>query len=115
MPHDINIMFLQDFFVLQKQRISMEGLIPYLIHAIKKDHKPQHQTYRSMSVGSSRSYRPLMMGQEGSSSVQGSSHRRTRSDYNPPVIMDMFDQRSSGFGQEFVNKESSSQNIARKT
>ncbi|XP_010507845.1 PREDICTED: uncharacterized protein LOC104784511 [Camelina sativa] len=93
----------------------MEGLIPYLIHAIKKDHKRDHQMYRSMFVGSSRSYRPLMMGQEGSSSVQGSSHRRTKSEYNPPVIMDMFDQRSSGFGQNFVNKDSSSQDIATKT
>lgn len=98
----------------------MEGLIPYLIHAIKKDHKPQHQMYRSMSVGSSHSHRPLMMGQEGSSSLQGSSHRRTRSEYKPPVIMDMFDQRSSGFGQDFVsdfgNKDSSSssQKIATK-
>lgn len=93
----------------------MEGLIPYLIHAIKKDHKPQNQMYRSMSVGSSHNYRPLMMGQEGSSSLQGSSHRRTRSEYKPPVIMDMFDQRSSGFGQDFGNKySSSSQNIATK-
>jgi beta-D-xylosidase 4 len=56
-----------------------------------------------------------MMGQDGSSSMQGSSHRRTRSDYNPHVIMDKFDQRSSGFGQEFVNKDSSSQKIATKT
>ncbi|XP_010487907.1 PREDICTED: uncharacterized protein LOC104765832 [Camelina sativa] len=93
----------------------MEGLIPYLIHAIKKDHNRAHQMYRSMSVGSSRSYRPLMMGQEGSSSVQGSSHRRTKSEYNPPVIMDMSDQRSSGFGQKNVNKDSSSQDIATKT
>ncbi|EOA33039.1 hypothetical protein CARUB_v10016371mg [Capsella rubella] len=93
----------------------MEGLIPYLIHAIKKDHNRDHQMYRSMSVGSSRSYRPLMMGQEGSSSAQGSSHRRTRSEYNPPVIMDMFDQRSSGFGQKIVDKDSSFPNIATKT
>ncbi|CAF2077632.1 hypothetical protein Bca4012_090273 [Brassica carinata] len=93
----------------------MEGLIPYLIHAIKKDHKPQDQGYRSLSVGSSRGYRPLMMGQEGSSSFQGSSHRRTRSEYKPPVIMDMFDQTSSsGFGQDSVNEDSSSQDIATK-
>ncbi|KAG2315931.1 hypothetical protein Bca4012_066773 [Brassica carinata] len=85
----------------------MEGLIPYLIHAIKKH---QHQRYRSMSIGSSRSYQPLMMGQEGS------SHRRTGSEYWPPEIMDMFDQNSSGFGQESVNKDSSStQNIATKS
>lgn len=92
----------------------MEGLIPYLLHAIKKDHKPEHKSYRSMSVGSSRSYRPLMMGQEGSSSFQGSSHRRTRSDYKPPEVMDMFDQRSSSLGQDFVKKDSSSQTIATK-
>ncbi|KAG2306282.1 hypothetical protein Bca4012_084681 [Brassica carinata] len=75
----------------------MEGLIPYLIHAIKRHHKPQHQMYRLMSVGSS----------QGSSSFQGSSHKQ-------PVIMDMFDQKSSGFGQDSVNKYSSTQNIATK-
>lgn len=90
----------------------MEGLIPYLIHAIKKDHKPQDQGYRSLSVGSSRGYRPLMMGQEGASSYQGSSHRRTRSEYTPPVIMDMFDHTLC---QDSVNKDSSAQNIATKT
>ena len=68
-----------------------------------------------MSEGSSHSYRPLMMGQEGASSYQGSSHRRTRSEYKPPVIMDMFDQTSSsGFGQDSVNEDSSSQDIATK-
>ncbi|CAH8328965.1 unnamed protein product [Eruca vesicaria subsp. sativa] len=89
----------------------MEGLIPYLIHAIKRNHKPQHQTYRLMSIGSSHSYGPLMMGQEGSS-LQGSSHRPTRSEYKPPVVMDMFDQTLSGFCQDSVNKDSFSQNIA---
>ncbi|CAN8258751.1 unnamed protein product [Cochlearia groenlandica] len=93
----------------------MEGLIPYLIHAIKKDNMPQHKMYRSISEGSSRSYRPLMMGQEASSSssFQGSSHRRTRSDteYKPPVITVMSDQNrsSSGLGQDY-----SSQNIVTK-
>lgn len=90
----------------------MEGLIPYLIHAIKKHHKSQHMRYRSMSEGSSHSYRPLMMGQEGSSSYQGSSHRRTRSEYAAPVIMDMFDHTLC---QDSVNKDSSAQNIATKT
>ncbi|CAN6820064.1 unnamed protein product [Brassica oleracea var. botrytis] len=91
----------------------MEGLIPYLIHAIKKHHKSQHMRwYRSMSEGSSHSYRPLMMGQEGASSYQGSSHRRTRSEYTPPVIMDMFDHTLC---QDSVNKDSSAQNIATKT
>ncbi|KAL0719150.1 hypothetical protein Bca4012_068474 [Brassica carinata] len=92
----------------------MEGLIPYLIHAIKKDHKPQDQGYRSLSVGSSRGCRPLMMGQEGSSSFQGSSHRRTRSEYKPPVVMDMFDQASPGFGQDSVINDSSSRDTATK-
>ncbi|CAH8313365.1 unnamed protein product [Eruca vesicaria subsp. sativa] len=87
----------------------MEGLIPYLIHAIKKHHKPQHQMYRLMSLGSSRSYQPLMMEQEGS------SHRRTRSEYKPPVTMDMVDNTSSGFDQDSANQYSSSQNIATKT
>ncbi|KAF8050622.1 hypothetical protein N665_1922s0008 [Sinapis alba] len=92
----------------------MEGLIPYLIHAIKKDQKPQGHVYRSMSVGSSRGCRPLMMGQEeDSSSLQGSSHRRTRSEYKPPVRMDMFDQTSSGgFGEDSLNNDSSSRDIA---
>jgi hypothetical protein len=60
----------------------MEGLIPFLLHSIKKQ-KP-HNSYRSLSMGSSRSYR-LLMGGEGDS-VNGSSHRRTRSDYQPPPM-----------------------------
>ncbi|KAJ4716149.1 Beta-1,4-xylosidase [Melia azedarach] len=65
----------------------MEGLIPYLIHAMKKQ-RPQ-QSYRSFSVGSSRSYQLL----NGGESFEGSSHRRTRSDFQPS-IMDLVEQRS---------------------
>ncbi|CAJ1977333.1 unnamed protein product [Sphenostylis stenocarpa] len=58
----------------------MEGLIPYLIHAMKKQ-KPHHH-YRSFShsESSNRSYHLLL----ASDSLTGSSHRRTRSDFQPP-------------------------------
>ncbi|KAE8008083.1 hypothetical protein FH972_004630 [Carpinus fangiana] len=65
----------------------MEGLIPYLVHAIKKQ-KPQH-SYRSFSEGSTRSYHLLL----NSDSLSGSSHRRTRSDFQPPN-MEFVEQRS---------------------
>ncbi|KAE8725634.1 putative transferase [Hibiscus syriacus] len=68
----------------------MEGLIPYLIHAMKKE-KPTHR-YRSMSVGSSRGYH-LLLGQSPADSVEGSSHRRTRSEFQPPTA-EYFEQRS---------------------
>ncbi|KAL4383188.1 hypothetical protein GQ457_15G013030 [Hibiscus cannabinus] len=77
----------------------MEGLIPYLIHAMKKQ-KPRHH-YRSASVGSSRSYH-LLMGQSQPDSVEGSSHRRTRSDF----------QQRSGLG---YNHASSSSNAHQQT
>ncbi|KAJ1388357.1 hypothetical protein SESBI_39184 [Sesbania bispinosa] len=50
----------------------MEGLIPYIIHAIRKQ-KPHH----SESSNSNRSYHSLL----GSDSFRGSSHRRSRSDF----------------------------------
>ncbi|KAJ1397291.1 hypothetical protein SESBI_31884 [Sesbania bispinosa] len=58
----------------------MEGLIPYLIHAMKKQ-KPHHQRSFSHSESSNRSYHILL----GSDSLTGSSHRRTRSDFPPPT------------------------------
>ncbi|CAL5209828.1 unnamed protein product [Lathyrus oleraceus] len=61
----------------------MEGLIPYLIHAIKKQ-KPHHHSFnRSVSHSGSinRSYHLLLE----SDSVTGSSHRRTRSDFQQPT------------------------------
>lgn len=62
---------------------AMEGLIPYLIHAIKKQ-KPHHHTFnRSVSHSGSinRSYHLLLE----SESVSGSSHRRTRSEFQQPT------------------------------
>lgn len=63
----------------------MEGLIPYLFHAMKKQ-KPRHN-YRSQSVGSSRSYH-LLINDE-------SSHRRTRSDFQTPTTFEFSDKRST--------------------
>lgn len=66
---------------------NMEGLIPYLIHAIKKQQSPtkthhhHHHHRRSFSHSESsnnRSYHLLL----GSDSFGGSSHRRTRSDFS---------------------------------
>ncbi|KAM1002982.1 hypothetical protein ACFX2I_003371 [Malus domestica] len=62
----------------------MEGLIPFLLHAIKKQ-RPQHK-FRSFSVSesnSNRSYHLLISGQD---SLEGSSHRRTRSEFQPPTF-----------------------------
>ncbi|WOG82488.1 hypothetical protein DCAR_0101653 [Daucus carota subsp. sativus] len=52
----------------------MEGLIPFLIHTIKK--QKTYNKYRSLSDTSNRSYHVLV----GPNSAEGSSHRRTRSD-----------------------------------
>ncbi|KAL4320046.1 hypothetical protein GQ457_18G015950 [Hibiscus cannabinus] len=81
----------------------MEGLIPYLIHAMRKQ-KPTHR-YRSMSVGSSRGYH-LLLGQSPAESVEGSSHRRTRSEFQPPTV-DYLEQRS---GLGLVNNPKGSSN-----
>lgn len=74
----------------------MEGLIPYLLHAIKKQ-KP-HNSYRSFSEGSCRSYHLLI----GGDSVSGSSHRRTRSEFQPPNL-EFLEQKS---GLEFLRSGS---------
>lgn len=68
--------------------LTMEGLIPFVMHAMKK-HKG-HKGYRSLSAR----YHLL----EGSVTVEGSSHRRTRSDFQPPTA-DYLQQRS-GFGYD---------------
>ncbi|CAN6544470.1 unnamed protein product [Malus baccata var. baccata] len=63
----------------------MEGLIPFLLHAIKKQ-RPQHRLIRSFSASesnSNRSYHLLLTGQD---SAEGSSHRRTRSEFQPPTF-----------------------------
>ncbi|XVF44987.1 hypothetical protein PTKIN_Ptkin02bG0169200 [Pterospermum kingtungense] len=79
----------------------MEGLIPYLIRAMRKQ-KPHHQ-YRSKSVASSRSYH-LLMGQSQQESKEGSSHRRTRSEFQPPTA-EFLEQRS---GLDFLSHNNAS-------
>ncbi|KAK4378504.1 hypothetical protein RND71_000366 [Anisodus tanguticus] len=64
----------------------MEGLIPFLLHAMKKQ-KPQHNSFRCLSDTSNRSYHMLV----GADSIEGSSHRRTRSEFQPPVTVDFLD------------------------
>ncbi|PWA62450.1 hypothetical protein CTI12_AA363920 [Artemisia annua] len=71
----------------------MEGLIPFLLHAMKKP-RP-HNNYRSVSVGSTRSYH-VLVGGDANSTVEGSSHRRTKSEFKAPTT-DFLEQRS-GFG-----------------
>lgn len=72
----------------------MEGLIPFLIHALKKQNgrPPHHSSFgRSLSTGSSRSYH-LLLGADKSGELEGSSHRRTRSEFQPPTL-DFLEQR----------------------
>ncbi|KAG6406655.1 hypothetical protein SASPL_134261 [Salvia splendens] len=66
----------------------MEGLIPLLIRAMKKQ-RPQH-AYRCLSVSENstgRSYHLLL--------ADGSSHRRTRSDFNPAEASENFAARGA--------------------
>ncbi|PHT28783.1 hypothetical protein CQW23_31600 [Capsicum baccatum] len=51
----------------------MEGLIPFLLHAMKKQ-EPQHKSFRCHSGTSNQDYHMLV----GGDSVEGSSHRRTQ-------------------------------------
>ncbi|KAK4800282.1 hypothetical protein SAY86_020769 [Trapa natans] len=57
----------------------MEGLIPYLLQAVKKQ-RPQH-AYRCLSDSSNRSYHLIA----GNESFNGSSHRRNASEPLPPL------------------------------
>ncbi|CAM8923970.1 unnamed protein product [Rhodiola kirilowii] len=61
----------------------MEGLIPYLLHAIKKDKPQQSRRHNSFSEGSTRSYH-LLMDYVARESLTGSSHRRSRSEFAQP-------------------------------
>ncbi|XP_010272493.1 PREDICTED: uncharacterized protein LOC104608262 [Nelumbo nucifera] len=79
----------------------MEGLIPYIFHAIKN--KKAHKDYRSLSDGSSRSYRPLT---GGMGSFEGSSHRRTRSEFQPPTTYDFQLEQSSSGPDQFRHSRS---------
>ncbi|CAO2842063.1 unnamed protein product [Amaranthus hypochondriacus] len=62
----------------------MEGLIPYLVRAIKRQNLHKH-SYRSMSDSSRRSYHLL----GAIDSFNGSSHRRTQSEFQPPTAVDL--------------------------
>ena len=78
---------------------GMEGLIPMLVHALKKQ-KPHH-SFRCLSEGSNRSYHMLIGPQD---SVHGSSHhRRTRSEFKPSTADHFLDQR---FAPEFSHSNS---------
>ncbi|KAF7127948.1 hypothetical protein RHSIM_Rhsim11G0153200 [Rhododendron simsii] len=76
----------------------MEGLIPMLFHALKKQ-RP-HNSFRCFSEGSisNRSYHRLIGPQD---SVDGSSHHcRTRSKFQPSTVDHFQDQRS---GEEVLD------------
>ncbi|KAL9267434.1 hypothetical protein AKJ16_DCAP14324 [Drosera capensis] len=68
----------------------MEGLIPFLLHAVKKhqtfDHHHSARLGRCLSDGSRQGMRyQLLQSSRGGDSLEGSSHRRTISDmYQPP-------------------------------
>lgn len=68
----------------------MEGLIPFIIRAMRKQ-RPGN-SYRSLSDASNRSYHLLLGGEQ---SAEGSSHRRTRSEFQQPSS-DLSEQRSGG-------------------
>ncbi|GMN37889.1 hypothetical protein TIFTF001_007184 [Ficus carica] len=90
----------------------MEGLIPYLIHALKKE-KPRH-SYRSFSENSTsqRSYHRLLSG-SSHNFPEGSSHRRTRSEFQqpPPSSLDFAEQqRTRSVAGDFPLTPSSDQN-----
>ncbi|CAI0470500.1 unnamed protein product [Linum tenue] len=88
----------------------MDGLIPFLFHAMKKhsnnNNKPHHHHHRrsmSFSEGSTRSYHLLVQ----PDSFSGSSHhRRTRSEFQmpPPAAADFSGQTS---GQHDLLRSSS--------
>ncbi|KAK2974479.1 hypothetical protein RJ640_018644 [Escallonia rubra] len=80
----------------------MEGLIPFLLHTLKKQ-RP-HNSYRSVSASSSRSYHLLTGAGGGGDSADGSSHRRTRSEFQP------LDFSKMGSGLDFVPPHSRSLN-----
>ncbi|KAJ8638300.1 hypothetical protein MRB53_012567 [Persea americana] len=68
----------------------MEGLIPFVFNAIMK--KRDGSKYSSLSDSSSR--RPFLL-LEHAGSFDGSSHRRTRSDFQNPTS-EFLEWRSSG-------------------
>ena len=65
----------------EEEEKIMEGLIPFFLNAIKKP-KPHNKYNRSKSELSNRSYHLL----NAEESFSGSSHRRTRSEFQPPAM-----------------------------
>ncbi|CDO97278.1 unnamed protein product [Coffea canephora] len=77
----------------------MEGLIPFIIRSLRKQ-RPGN-SYRSLSDTSNRSYH-LLLGGEQSVELEGSSHRRTRSECQQPSS-DFSEQRSGGTGLDYIS------------
>ncbi|KAK4802134.1 hypothetical protein SAY86_000337 [Trapa natans] len=77
----------------------MEGLIPYLLQAVKKQ-KPRH-AYRCLSDASNRSYHLLT----GNDSFNGSSHRRNLSEPPPPLTASRFElsEQRTGFSSQVLS------------
>lgn len=61
----------------------MEGLIPFVLHALKK--KRERSKYSSLKEGSSHSCRHPLTENVVGFNLDGSSHRRTRSDFQTPA------------------------------
>ncbi|KAL3730268.1 hypothetical protein ACJRO7_027294 [Eucalyptus globulus] len=66
----------------------MEGLIPFVIRSVRKQRL--YSSYRCLSDGSARSYHLLA----GGESVDGSSHRRTKSELPQLSAAEFKEQRS---------------------
>ncbi|KAK4708752.1 hypothetical protein R3W88_029677 [Solanum pinnatisectum] len=64
----------------------MESLISFLLHDIKKQ-KPHPNNFRCLSDTSNRSYYMLIR----ADSIEGSSHHRTRSEFQLLVTIDFLD------------------------
>uniref|UniRef100_M1DQU4 Uncharacterized protein n=1 Tax=Solanum tuberosum TaxID=4113 RepID=M1DQU4_SOLTU len=64
----------------------MEGLISFLLHAIKKQ-KSHHNNLCCLSDTSNRSNHMLIR----ADSIEGSSHHRTRLEFQPPLTIDFLD------------------------
>ncbi|KAF8019922.1 hypothetical protein BT93_G0571 [Corymbia citriodora subsp. variegata] len=66
----------------------MEGLIPYIIHSVRKQRL--YNSYRCLSDGSTRSYHLLA----GGDSSDGSAHRQTQSELPQLPAAEFKEQRS---------------------
>ncbi|CAL5438162.1 unnamed protein product [Camellia sinensis] len=73
----------------KEKRAAMEGLIPLILQSLKKQ-RPSQQSFRCLSDSSNRSYHLLMGAPD---SFDGSSHRRTRLEFQtpPPTTVDSLD------------------------